>query len=57
MNRYTRLALNIGGMVALFFAGRFIYKKIKEKEILRNFGSLSNIGKATSRTNGWIWFL
>jgi|TARA_R110000744_G_scaffold61480_1_gene126971 hypothetical protein len=43
MNRYTRLALNIGGMVALFFAGRFIYKKIKEKEILRNFGSLSNI--------------
>ena len=34
MNRYTRLALNIGGMVALFFAGRFIYKKIKEKEIL-----------------------
>ncbi len=43
MNRYTRLALNIGGLVAVFFAGRFIYKKIKEKEILRNFGNLSNI--------------
>ena len=40
---YTRLALNIGGIVAVFFGARFIYKKIKEKELLRNFGKLSNI--------------
>jgi hypothetical protein len=40
---YTRLALNIGGIVAVFFGARFIYKKIKEKELLRSFGKLSNI--------------
>ena len=43
MNNYTKVALTIGGLVGVFFIGRFIYKKIKEKELLRSFGKLSNI--------------
>lgn len=40
---YTRLAVNIGGLVAVFFLGRFIFKKVQERKILREYGKLSNI--------------
>ena len=40
---YTRLAVNIGGLVAVFFLGRFIFKKVREKKLLQGFGKLSNI--------------
>ncbi len=40
---YTRLALNVAGLVGVFFLGRFIVKKIREKKALREFGSISNI--------------
>lgn len=40
---YTKLAINIGGLVAVFFIGRFIFKKVQEKKLLRDFGKLSNI--------------
>jgi hypothetical protein len=40
---YTKLAINIGGLVAVFFIGRFVFKKVREKKLLRDFGKLSNI--------------
>jgi hypothetical protein len=40
---YTKLAINIGGLVAVFFIGRFVFKKVREKKLLRDYGKLSNI--------------
>jgi len=42
-SRYTRLAIRVAGLVGVFFLGRFIVKKIKEKKALREFGGISNI--------------
>ena len=40
---YTKLAIRLGVLTGVVLLGRFIYKKIKEKEALRGFGNLSNI--------------
>ena len=38
---YTRLAVNIGGLVAVFFLGRFIFKKVVYRHRIKH-GSLKS---------------